>query len=568
MQEIIENYQGKLQEKWQEIQGTIAPYREINGVEEKLGEIKKIYDGKLTELQPQIMVYGIYNAGKSSIINELMRADLAPVADRPMTDSVDYYEWNGYRIADTPGVGAPIEHEEITEEHLKQADVVLFVMSMSGASERGQNYERLKNIVDSGKKVIIVLNDKTGEFGTENTANVDLMKNQIYKNMKDMRIDNDNFCIVTVNAARAKKARETGKEVFYDWSNFAELEKVILSELKKTRAFDIMRNAIREIEQPLKGIIIALKEAEDDEAVGEMQELLEKIRQQKANLRQEMQDYILGKTARMNNELPKLIWEKRTNQEEVRKVTEEYFRKICDSVGTEFDTKFADTMGDIKTELNTMETKLQAIKEKMFRQSDVGEIRIENIDIPDAVANKEALGNLDKMGLAVTAAGAALQQEAVKAGLKAAAGAIAKSFIGKTVVGKLLTSIIAAPMPPVAIILTAIGILKSIFGGSDEDPNARVAQENEYNRRKAEAEAQAQQELNQKVGYMAEDLAENLVHTVNDTIKENIGKVEDSIKENMAKNVADKNEKFAAAATLSRIHDEYDVLAVELSGVL
>ena len=97
------------------------------------------------------MVYGIYNAGKSSIINEMIGADKAVVDDKPTTDKVTYYDFNGYRIADTPGVGAPIAHEKITQEHLKKADVVIFVMSSTGSHDKAQNYERIRDIYNSGK---------------------------------------------------------------------------------------------------------------------------------------------------------------------------------------------------------------------------------------------------------------------------------------------------------------------------------------------------------------------------------------------------------------------------------
>ena len=45
-------------------------------------------------------------------------------------------EWNGYTLADTPGVGAPMDHEKITDENLKKADIVLFVMSTTGSTEK------------------------------------------------------------------------------------------------------------------------------------------------------------------------------------------------------------------------------------------------------------------------------------------------------------------------------------------------------------------------------------------------------------------------------------------------
>ena len=107
---IFINYRGKLEEKLSEVKEIMNPYKDNPTVQRNIAKLEDIYASKLKDIKPQIMVYGIYNAGKSSIINELIKDDRAGVADRPMTDRVDYYEWNGYMLADTPGVGAPIEH--------------------------------------------------------------------------------------------------------------------------------------------------------------------------------------------------------------------------------------------------------------------------------------------------------------------------------------------------------------------------------------------------------------------------------------------------------------------------
>ena len=164
MESKIINYPELIKEKYLTLQEITEPYMDnVPQIKSIMKDIQSLYDVKLKNLKPQVMVYGIYNAGKSSIINELLKADKAIVNDKPTTDKIDYYEWNGYEIADTPGVGAPIEHEEVTNEHLKKADVVLFVMSTTGSNEKAENYTRMKNIVDAGKKVIIILNDKNGD---------------------------------------------------------------------------------------------------------------------------------------------------------------------------------------------------------------------------------------------------------------------------------------------------------------------------------------------------------------------------------------------------------------------
>lgn len=134
-----------------------APYMEkMPIVAAKMADIEKLYKEKIENTKPQIMFFGLYNAGKSSLLNELLRDDVAKVADVPTTDHVDYYNWRGYTIADTPGVGAPIEHEEVTNEAIRKSDVVLFVMTNAGSFEKKENYVRMKDIIDAGKKSLLL----------------------------------------------------------------------------------------------------------------------------------------------------------------------------------------------------------------------------------------------------------------------------------------------------------------------------------------------------------------------------------------------------------------------------
>lgn len=55
-----------------------------------------------------VMVYGIYNAGKSTLINALLGEEVAPTGDIPLTSTVGAYRWNNHTILDTPGVDAPL----------------------------------------------------------------------------------------------------------------------------------------------------------------------------------------------------------------------------------------------------------------------------------------------------------------------------------------------------------------------------------------------------------------------------------------------------------------------------
>ena len=110
--ERLTNYGEEIANLALDLVKTAEPYSEKSPeLASSLEFIKSFVAEKVSQNQPEIMVYGIYNAGKSSIINELIGRDEAEVNDKPTTDRVQYFTFNGYCIADTPGVGAPIEHE-------------------------------------------------------------------------------------------------------------------------------------------------------------------------------------------------------------------------------------------------------------------------------------------------------------------------------------------------------------------------------------------------------------------------------------------------------------------------
>lgn len=130
---------------------------------EKIERFKLHIEEKVNNFNPTIMVYGIYNAGKSTLLNALFgKYEMAKTGDAPETAIVSGYEYNGYTIYDTPGVNAPQEHELVTAEHRAKCEVVLFVISNDGSFEDEYVYEKIGEIIKEKKPILIVVNNKTG----------------------------------------------------------------------------------------------------------------------------------------------------------------------------------------------------------------------------------------------------------------------------------------------------------------------------------------------------------------------------------------------------------------------
>jgi|GEM_PF-2956466 len=146
---------------FQQVATAIKQYGKNRMSADSIRQSTQQIEQKLQNLKPTIMVYGIYNAGKSTLINALIGQEKAKVSDRPETDTVTEYHWQGIRLFDTPGIDAPIQHQNITEAHLKQTEVVLFVVSSDGAFDERYIYTHLERILRANKPVILVLNTKT-----------------------------------------------------------------------------------------------------------------------------------------------------------------------------------------------------------------------------------------------------------------------------------------------------------------------------------------------------------------------------------------------------------------------
>ncbi len=220
----------------------------------KFNSFMALMKSRFDDFNPKITIYGIYNAGKSTLVNGLTGRDQAPVADVPTTDKIIPYKWNEYTIYDTPGINAPIEHESLSKKHIAESDVILFVLDTEGAFNFGKNYRELTEIVESRKQVLIVLNNKSGYDIKKEDGQRELAKivNHIYEDFSEMYVSShgniqDKFSIIIVNAKLAFKARcsididDQKREKFLEASNIKELEMAIVNEYAKVNSFSILK---------------------------------------------------------------------------------------------------------------------------------------------------------------------------------------------------------------------------------------------------------------------------------------------------------------------------------------
>jgi hypothetical protein len=208
---------------------------------------------------PRIMVFGTYNAGKSTLINALVGKEVAPVADHPETDHVTSYPWHRFLLDDTPGIDAPSKHEQVTRAHLDRSDVVLFVLATDGTLEEKRTFDEIIGLVRGGKPTRIILNNKSG-FQPDSPDLLSL-RDRLAENMsraaaiaaiEDIEA---RAPIRLVNAASGLRGRREGKLALLANSGLLELEADITELCEATgkaqMAYTVCRRIAKQIDLAL-----------------------------------------------------------------------------------------------------------------------------------------------------------------------------------------------------------------------------------------------------------------------------------------------------------------------------
>lgn len=243
-------YQTVIRESLDEIGSLIEKYGADNtplfydnptNSKEVFEKAKQHCDELLNSNLPKLMMFGVYNSGKSTLLNALLGENKASVADVPETDKVTSYQWNGYELLDTPGIDAPEGHEKISLESLTQCQVILFVISAARSFENEYIFDAMRKVVHQGKRLLIVINDKDA-IGLDQPEMAECIK-AIQRNLIKKGFDTkqaSNFCPCPVNAQQALDGRLLGEQDLVETSGILSLEQYIVNEINRIDGFSIV----------------------------------------------------------------------------------------------------------------------------------------------------------------------------------------------------------------------------------------------------------------------------------------------------------------------------------------
>ncbi|HEA8088882.1 TPA: 50S ribosome-binding GTPase [Campylobacter coli] len=270
--------------------------------QEKITHLKNTLQDKIENFKPKMMVYGVYNSGKSSLINALVGKEVAKTGDAPETKQVQSYKYNDFEIFDTPGVNAPEEDQKIADDYYKQCELILFVMSNENV-EQTFLYEKIKRIIDDEKSAIIILNKK------QNVSNEDDIKQreQIYLNLEKFGFNKEDakekISVYSVNALSAFKGKSENKNLLYENSGFYELENKIKDLFYNSGEKEIIQLCNKNINDFVNDINTIIDKKLDDKSIEIIENFISNTKREKEVAKRELIGIVNEKCSKLENEL-------------------------------------------------------------------------------------------------------------------------------------------------------------------------------------------------------------------------------------------------------------------------
>ncbi|MEH6388486.1 MAG: GTPase [Pseudomonas profundi] len=126
----------------------------------------------VTAKQLNVAVYGVYNAGKSSLLNSLtghVECEFFATSDVPQTKVNSSLVQDGIRYVDTPGLDVNEQDTRMATEGSYQADLLLLVHKLGAGSVQSRDLRAMARLVQAHGKPDCILTVLTeGELARDN----------------------------------------------------------------------------------------------------------------------------------------------------------------------------------------------------------------------------------------------------------------------------------------------------------------------------------------------------------------------------------------------------------------
>ncbi len=393
-------------DEYKEIVENIIEYSKNEVSNDELKKFQIHIEEKLKNFEPTLMVYGTYNAGKSTLLNALFGIEeMAKTGDSPETADVHEYKYNGYTIYDTPGINAPIEHEEVTSEHLKKCEVILFVLSNDGSLEEEYVYTKISEIVKLNKPLLIVLNNKKNSDPDSKESiqeidkvNINLSKIGDRAGIKNIE-EKVSLCMVDVLTALEGKIEQ--EQELIDESNIIQLEKSISKLLNDAGNNDVVNALNLYIKDFIDNVISKIDMKIDNPELQKVEELLTYLEKFKSKSEIELKNIIHKKMNILESGLRERLLNK-SSEEEIH----QYIEDSLDNLVSQIESKFETISNELKIrieqfseDMHSINIGYEKIKFENSNEMDEETSTVIGDTLKSTLKNKELVTNVTKEAL-------------------------------------------------------------------------------------------------------------------------------------------------------------------------
>lgn len=484
----------------------LALYDEVDALCETynpnaIASIRELSRAKKARAGASIMVYGVYNAGKSTLINALLGQELAAVADVPETACVQGYRWGDFEVLDTPGIDAPLEHEEITREQLVQSDVVIFVVNPLGVVEEEKTLDVLLELVLAGKMIFLVLNCKNRFDPIDLERVKDELRQRIQLKAGNQRVL-DHIPIVEVNARSALKAKLENKQNLLNSSGFPKFENALAEFFASVEQKAIVARVATEFRSYIQSTVDALDEQQDQASLKRLDTFYGEIARREIDIRRGLKSLVEAKAAFISKSTINAL---QLNSEGAQGKIEQLIGQANHEVCAELEDALTRLGLDASEMLDEVIREVRVLPQSYSSQAapDV-EAHVEHTDqLPSSPGIDMSL-----LETGVRQAGSMVKAEHVISVMKVGKEWLPTLFkgIGPATMGKVAEQIVGKVIPVIGIAFQVGSTLYSAFAG---DPEQQRLNE------QAQREAQERERRDQAIKAFGEETAWEFSQSLN-----------------------------------------------------
>ncbi|MFJ1573938.1 dynamin family protein [Pseudomonas sp. NPDC088322] len=484
-----------------------------------VASIRELSRAKKAQAGATIMVYGVYNAGKSTLINALLGQELAAVADVPETARVQGYRWGDFEVLDTPGIDAPLEHEEITREQLIQSDVVIFVVNPLGVVEEEKTLDVLLELVLAGKMIFLVLNCKNRFDPIDLERVKDELRQRIQLKAGTQRVL-DHIPIVEVNARTALKAKLENKQNLLNSSGFPKFESALAEFFGSVEQKAIVARVATELSSFIQETVDALDEQQDQASIKRLDTFYAEIARREIDIHRGLKSLIEAKAAFISKSTVNAL---HLNSEGAQGKIEQLIGQANHEVCTELEAELS------RLGLDASEMLDEVIREVRVQPQSYAGQATPNLEAQAAHADQlpASLGiDMSLLESGVRQAGSMLKAEHVISVMKVGKEWLPTLFkgIGPATMGKVAEQIVGKVVPVIGIAFQVGSTLYSAFAG---DPEQQRLNE------QAQREVQERERRDQAIQAFGEETAWEFSQSLNGMVETHLKACFAEIKEKL-----------------------------------